>query len=142
MILTKTIVGLVEAGSIALSPPLVFRTNVLLSGCKVLYKPSVTKASNDGKWDPASSVGVVALYVLHPGYKFKGEYLVWDLKDFSRGADLSNGATNMGHRSLKSHVSVRCGLYDGALRFPFKVDYERELTAILLVRKRHSFVTL
>ncbi len=65
---------------------------------KVLYKPSVTKSSEvDGKWAAPSSVGIVAGYVMHPGYKSKGEYLVWDLFDFGRGADLSNLASSMYH---------------------------------------------
>ena len=67
-------------------------------GCKVLYKPSATKSSEvDGKWSAPSSVGIVAGYVMHPGYKSKGEYLVWDLFDFGRGADLSNLASSMYH---------------------------------------------
>ena len=45
-------------------------------GCKVLYKPSSTNDSDNGKWDPAGSVGVFALYVIHPGYLFKGEYFI------------------------------------------------------------------
>ncbi len=94
-------------------------------GSKVLYKPSSTKESDSGKWDLAGSVGVFAGYVIHPGYLFKGEYLVWDLKDFSRGADLSNMATNMGQRIYNPHVSVRCELYDGQLSFPLKSEYER-----------------
>ncbi len=57
-------------------------------GCKVLNKPSATKVSVE-KWEEPSSVGVFAGYVIHPGYKSKGEYYVWDLTDFSRGADLS-----------------------------------------------------
>ncbi len=55
----------------------------------MLFKPSVTKVSI-GKWEEPSSVGVFAGYMLQPGYVSKGEYLIWDLEDFVRGADLSN----------------------------------------------------
>ena len=46
-------------------------------GCKVLFKPSSTKSSEtDGKWNAPSSVGIFAGYVMHSGYRSKGEYLV------------------------------------------------------------------
>ena len=95
-------------------------------GCKVLYKPSNTKSSEvDGKWAAPSSVGVFAGYVMHPGYKSKGEYLVWDLLDFARGADLSNFACHLDNRLLHPHVSVRCELYDDKLHVELKEPYEK-----------------
>ncbi len=62
---------------------------------------------------------------MHPGYKIKGEYLIWDLLDFGRGADLSNFASKMDQRLRKPHVSVRCDLYDDVLRFELKAEYEK-----------------
>jgi transposase InsO family protein len=137
LILTKTIVALLEAGlppcywSFA-APCTCFNLNTDFEngdsawalthgeeiqlkrfpfGCKVLFKPSSTKSSEtDGKWSSAASVGVFAGYMMHPGYKFKGEYLVWDLLDFGRGADLSNLASHLDQRLRHPHVSVRCEL--------------------------------
>ncbi len=95
-------------------------------GCKVLYNPSATKLSeHDGKRDAPSSVGIFAGYVMHPGYVFKGEYLIWDLLYFGRGADLSNLARSMNQRIRKPHVSMRCELYDGGLHFKVKAEHEQ-----------------
>ena len=65
-------------------------------GARLCTSPPATKSSEtDGKWAAPSSVGIFAGYVMHPGYKSKGEYLVWDLLDFARGADLSNFACTL-----------------------------------------------
>ncbi len=95
-------------------------------GCKVVFKPSSTKSSEtDGKWNAPSSVGIFAGYVMHSGYRSKGEYLVWDLFDFGRGADLSNLASNIGQRISKPHVSTRCELYNDTLHYELKDAYEK-----------------
>ena len=62
---------------------------------------------------------------MHPGYKSKGEYLVWDLLDFARGADLSNFACHLDQRLRHPHVSVRCEFYDDKLQFELKDAYEK-----------------
>ncbi len=62
--------------------------------------------------------------MIHSGYKSKGEYLVWDLFDFGRGADQSNLSGNMRQRICKPHVSTRCELYGDVLHYELKAAYE------------------
>jgi hypothetical protein len=60
-----------------------FAGNHIPFGARVSYKPSPTKKTDTHlKWAAPSRVGVFAGYKLHSGYRWKGEYLVWDLDEF------------------------------------------------------------
>ncbi len=104
-------------------------------GCKVTYKPSVTKIDL-GKWDEPSSAGVFAGYRLQSGYTWHDEYLVWDLDELI-DADLSKMATNIHQKLKKPHITKRCSLFQDTLTFPLKQEYER-LNTILEGKKESS----
>jgi hypothetical protein len=47
-------------------------------GTKVTFRPSPTKRTQPGKWDPPTSTGVFAGYVLKPGYNWRStSYGTW-----------------------------------------------------------------
>ena len=58
-------------------------------GCLVLFKPAETRGARQTalKWSPKGRWGVFAGYKLVAGYRWRDEYLVWDLMDFKQ-ADL------------------------------------------------------
>jgi hypothetical protein len=76
------------------------------------------------KWDARGALGVFAGYRLHPGYIWRGEYLVWELDSFQH-SDLRTVATNHHQRVGIPHVTKVCSLPVEGLIFPLKKDYDR-----------------
>jgi hypothetical protein len=64
-----------------------FQGKRLPFGCKVVYKPSITKMKL-GKFEEPSRVGVFACSDMLSGYAWSKQYLVWDLEEFHE-VDLS-----------------------------------------------------
>jgi hypothetical protein len=97
-------------------------------GCQVIFKPSETRKLSDGvkheKWDPKGRVGIFAGYKLHPGYDWKGEYLVWDRASFQH-SDLRSVATHLHQRVGKPYVTRLCTLPEVGITFPLKEHYEK-----------------
>ncbi len=93
-------------------------------GCLVVFKPNEVRTT-DHKWSPKAEYGVFAGYKLSPGYTWRGEYLVWPLKEFMR-ADLLITSTKFKQRGVASPHSTKCvELPETGLSFPLKADYER-----------------
>jgi hypothetical protein len=76
------------------------------------------------KWDARGALGVFAGYRLHPGYAWKGEYLVWELDSFQY-SDLRTVSTNHHQGVGTPHVTKVCWLPTTGLIFPLKRDYDR-----------------
>ena len=92
-------------------------------GCLVNFKPSPTRDSTP-KYGAEGHLGVFAGYVLTPGYKWSGDYLVWELTAF-RGADLRDSATRLHQRMADPHVTKVIELAENKVMFPIKAHYER-----------------
>ena len=97
-------------------------------GCQVIYKPSDTRKLADGmkheKWDAKGRIGIFAGYKLHPGYGWKGEYLVWDRASFQH-SDLRSVSTHLHQRVGKPYVTRLCVFPEAGISFPLKEHYEK-----------------
>ena len=97
-------------------------------GCQVIYKPSDTRKLAEGmkheKWDAKGRIGIFAGYKLHPGYGWKGEYLVWDRASFQH-SDLRSVSTHLHQRVGKPYVTRQCVLPEAGISFPLKEHYEK-----------------
>ena len=86
-----------------------FTGKLLPFGCRVAYRPSSTKQSDHGMWDPVTSVGVFAGYKLRLGFHWHDEYYVWGLKDFA-AFDLADVCGSLTPQLRKPHVTGRACL--------------------------------
>ena len=92
-------------------------------GALVNFKPTAGR-SDLQRWDPPAERGVFAGYHLHPGYEWRGEYMVWKLNSFAK-ADLRCSSTHLHQGVDKPHIVKMCVLPANGLSFPLKVHYER-----------------
>ena len=86
-------------------------------GARVTYALSSTKKAgkeSDLKMASPLGAGVYAGYKVHSGYRWKKEYLVWDLDDF---VDLSLSPTRPSQSLCNPHVTHRCSLTYDRLSF-------------------------
>jgi hypothetical protein len=97
-------------------------------GSLVIYKQSDTRKLSDGtkheKWDAKGRLGIFAGYKLHPGYGWKGEYLVWDRASFQH-SDLRSVAMHAHQNVGKPYVTRLCLMPEAGITFPLKDQYER-----------------
>jgi len=91
-------------------------------GALVNFKPTAGR-SDLQRWDPPAERGVFAGYHLHPGYEWRGEYMVWKLTAFAK-ADLRCSSTHLHQGVDKPHIVKMCVLPANGLSFPLKVHYE------------------
>ena len=92
-------------------------------GCLVYFKPSPNR-DDTLKFGPKGHLGVFAGYFMAPGYKWSGNYLVWELKGFHQ-ADLRADASKYHQRTPEPHVTQVVMLPEGDLQFPLKERYEK-----------------
>ena len=96
-----------------------FHGTTLPFGCLVIFKDNVERRDTAlRKWDHKGSLGVFAGYRIHPGYTWKGEYLVWELDSFQK-SDLQTLST---YWQGVLHVTKVCHLPAAGLSFPLKKD--------------------
>ena len=92
-------------------------------GCLVYFKPSPTR-DDTLKFGPIGHLGVFAGYFMAPGYKWSGNYLVWELRGFCQ-ADPRADASKHHQRTPEPHVTQVVLLPEGDLQFPLKERYEK-----------------
>lgn len=91
--------------------------------CGVLFKPSTTKY-RQGKMEDRPQYGVFLGYVLAPGAKWSGQYLVCDSSDFVR-CNLSVDADHSDF-PLKPHYTSIVKMCKEGVHFPLKAESERK----------------
>ena len=99
-----------------------FGGNRIPFGALVTFKPSAPRGNLE-RWDPPGQQGVFAGYKLHPGYEWKGEYLVWELSAF-KDADLRGLSSHTQQNIGMPHTTKVCFMPPTGLSFPLKVAYE------------------
>ena len=101
-------------------------------GCLVMFKPTESRGIRQQglKWSPKARWGVFAGYKLVAGYKWRGEYYVWELMDF-KNADLLITTTKHKQSHVGSpHTTKVVCRPEGDLKFPLKADYDRVNTSL------------
>jgi hypothetical protein len=76
------------------------------------------------RWAPAERLGIFAGYVIKSGYRWRDEYLVWDLSNVIK-ADRRIILAKASQGINKPHASKTCMLAEGKLAFTLKEYYER-----------------
>ncbi len=98
----------------------------------MLFKPNETRGARYSslKYSPKASWGVFAGYKLVAGYKWRGEYLVWDLSTFKNATLLVTSTKHDQAHVSTPHATKVVVLPQGDLRFPLKADYDRVNTSL------------
>ena len=99
-----------------------------------MYRPSTTKDSSRGKWDPVMSVGIFAGYRLRLGSHWYEEYLVWDLTGFAE-FDLTDVRGSLSPQLRRPHITGRIFLYKDVLSFPLRDACEETKSTLHGVRR-------
>ena len=92
-------------------------------GAKVWFKPSETRPDDvPGKWEPDSLEGVLAGYLMAPGYTWTKQYPVWRVTD-SDGLSLHKGVAAADFIVREPFHVGRLVVPDGDWQFPLKARY-------------------
>jgi hypothetical protein len=88
-------------------------------GCLIDFKPMKTREKESAKFDPKGVPGIFLGYKLHPGGKWKSEYLVAELHEFDDMDDVANGRVSI---QTVREIYFPIG---GKPTFPLKERYDR-----------------
>ena len=65
-------------------------------------------------------------YVVKPGYRWTGEYFVWDLADFAPiSLHVSTTSADIPTTLKRPHITARAMLFSNDLVFPLKDGYDK-----------------